>query len=77
MYAYIHAGTTNIAVLAEVDRYPMVVKAAKHLCNFWNRLVEMDDERLMKQAFLQTHSNSVHKSWAGQVVSFLATLGMP
>ena len=43
----------------------------------------MDDERLVKQAFLQsavlgpvTHSNSVHKSWAGQVVSFLATLGM-
>ena len=44
----------------------------------------MDDERLMKEAFLQsailgplTHSNSAHKSWAGQVVSFLATLGMP
>ena len=59
----------------------MVVKAAKHLCNFLNRLVEMDDERLVKHAFLQsavlgplTHSNSAHKSWAGQVVSFLATL---
>ena len=74
----------NMAVLAEVGRYPMAVKAAKHLCNFWNRLVEMDDGRLVKQAFLQsavlgplTHSNSAHKSWAGQVVSFLATLGMP
>ena len=49
-----------------------------------SRLVEMDDERLVKQVFLQsavlgplTHSNSAHKSWAGQVVSFLATLGMP
>ena len=38
----------------------------------------------IKQAFLQiavlgplTHSNSAPTSWAGQVVSFLATLGMP
>ena len=44
----------------------------------------MDDGRLVKQAFLQnaamwplTRSNSTHKSWAGQVASFLATLGMP
>ena len=73
-----------MAVLAKVGRYPMVVKAANHLCIFWNRLVEMDDGPLVKQAFLQsavlgplTHSNSAHKSWAGQVVSFLATLGMP
>ena len=68
-----------MVVLAKVGRYPMVVKAAKYLCNFWNRLVEMVDE----QAFLQSAvlgplilSNSTHKSWAGQVVSFLATLGM-
>ena len=80
----VHSGTPNMAVLAEVGRYLMTVKAAKHLCNFWNRLVEMDDERLVKQYFLQiavlgplTHSNLAHKSWAGQVVSFLATLGMP
>ena len=44
----VHSGTPNVAVLAEVGRYPMVVKAAKHLCNFWNRLVEMEDERLVK-----------------------------
>ena len=36
--------------------------------------MDMDDGRLVKQAFLQravlgplTHSNSAHKSWAGQV----------
>ena len=80
----VHSGTPNMAVLAEVGRYPMVVRAAKHLCNFWNRLVEMDDERLVKQAFLQsavlgplTRPNSAHKSWAGQFESFLAALGMP
>ena len=64
----VHSGTLNMVVLAEVGRYPMVVKAAKQLCTFWNRLVEMDDERLVKEAFLQssvlgplTHFNSAHK----------------
>ena len=63
-------------VLAGVGRYPLVVKAAMLLCKFWNRLVEMDDGRLVKQALLHsaalrplTRSNSNHKSWAGQVAT--------
>jgi hypothetical protein len=80
----VRSGTPNMAVLAEAGRYPLVVAAAKSLCSFWNRMVEMDDGRLVKQAFLQsaamgplTRSNSAHKSWAGQVASFLAALGLP
>ena len=45
----VHSGTPNIAVLAEVGRYPLVVNAAKLLCKFLNRLVEMDNDRLIKQ----------------------------
>ena len=45
--------SNNMAVLAEVGRYPLVVKAAKLLCKFKNRVVETDDGRLFKQAFLQ------------------------
>ena len=44
----------------------------------------MDDERLVKQAFLQsavlgplTHFNSAHKYCAGHVLSFITILGMP
>ena len=33
----VHSGTPNMAVLAEVGRYPLVVKAAKLLCKSWNR----------------------------------------
>ena len=73
-----------MAVLAEVGRYPLVVNAAKLMCKFWNRLVEMDDGRLVKLAFLhsaalgpRTRSNSNHKSWAGQVDLFLSAIGMP
>ena len=41
----VQSGTLNMAVLAEVGRYPLVVNAAKLLCKFWIRLVEMDDGR--------------------------------
>lgn len=40
-----------MAVVAEVDRYAMVVKADKQLCNSWNRLLVVSDGRLVKQAF--------------------------
>ena len=80
----VRTGTPNMSVLAEVGRYPMVVFAAKVLCRFWNRLVEMDNGRLVKQAFLQstvlgplTDSRSTHKSWAGQVASFFVALNLP
>ena len=65
----VHSGTPNMALLAEVGRYPQVVNAAKLLCKFWNRLVGMDYGRLVMQAFLYRgrapRTNSNHKSWAG------------
>ena len=80
----VRSGTPNMAVLAEVGRYPLRIFAAKMLCKFWNRMVVMEEGRLVKQAFRasvalasRTPSNSTHKSWAGQVVSFLASLGLP
>ena len=54
------------------------------MLKYWNRLVGMGVERLVKQAFLESvtvaqtlASNSIIKPWAGQVASFLASLGMP
>ena len=74
----------SMAVSAEIGRYPLVGNAAKLLCKFWNRFVEMDDCRLVKQAFLHSAAlgphtcfNSNHKSWAGQVDLFLPAIGMP
>jgi hypothetical protein len=80
----VRTGTPNMAVLAEVGRYPLQVFAAKMLLNYWNRLVVMDDARLVKRAFVasaalapHTAANSSHKSWAGQLSAFLAALGLP
>ena len=46
------SGTSTMAVLAEVGRYPLWVSAAVVMRKYWNRLVEMDAGRLVKQAFL-------------------------
>ena len=80
----VSSGTPSMAVLAEVGRYPLRVSAAVVMLKYWNRLVGMGEERLVKQAFLESvavaqtlASNSIIKPWAGQVASLLASLGMP
>ena len=76
-----------MAILAEVGRYPMRVSAAVVMLKYWNRLVEMDSERLVKQAFLasialtqqlaRTKPRSIVKPWAGRVSSLLSSLSLP
>ena len=80
----VRSGTPNTAVLAEAGQYPLELLASKLLLGYWNRLVEMDDSRLVKRAFLAsaalaplTAANSTHKSWAGQVAAVIAALGLP
>ena len=45
--------TPNASVLGELAAFPLAHTAATLLCRFWNRLVDMPDERLAKQAFLE------------------------
>ena len=80
----VRSGTPNMTMLAETGQYPLEVVATKLLLGYWNRLVEMDDARLVKRAFLAsaalaplTAASSTHKSWAGQVSAVIAALGLP
>ncbi len=80
----VRSGTPNLAVLAEVGRYPLQVFAAQMLLKYWNRLVGMDSDRLAKRAFVvsaalagQTARRSRHMSWAGQVAAAIDSLGLP
>ena len=73
-----------MAVLAEAGRYPLRVFAAQMLLRYWNRLVRMEDDRLVKRAFMvsaalagSTQCRSRHKSWAGQAAAVLESLGLP
>ena len=80
----VRAGTPNMAVLAEVGRYPLQVFAAQMLLRYWNRLVGMDASRLPKRAFVvsaalarRTARTSRHMPWAGQAAAALDALGLP
>lgn len=80
----VRSGTPSMAVLAEAGRYPLRVFAAEMLLKYWNRLVRMEDDRLVKRAFVvsaalagATPCRSRHKSWAGQAAAVLESLGLP
>ena len=80
----VRSGTPSMAVLAEAGRYPLRVFAAQMLLRYWNRLVRMEDDRLVKRAFMvsaalagSTQCRSRHKSWAGQAAAVLESLGLP
>ena len=78
----VRSGTPNMAVLAEVGRYPLQAFAAQMLLRYWNRLVGMDADRLVKRAFVvsaalagRTAQRSRHMSWAGQAAAAIESLG--
>ena len=48
----VRAAPPNVTVLAEAGCYPLHVFAAKMLLKYWNRLVCMEDDRLVKRAFV-------------------------
>ena len=80
----VRTGTPSMAVLAEAGRYPLQVFAAKMLLKYWNRLVCMADDRLVKRAFAVSAAladtaqcRPRHKSWAGQAAAVLESLGLP
>jgi len=73
-----------MTVLAEAGRCPLQVFAAKMLLKSWNRLVLMEDDRLVKRALVAsaalagaTQCRSRHRTWAGQAAAVLESLGLP
>ena len=80
----VRSGTPNMAVLAEVGRFPLLIFSAQLLCKAWNRMVSMEDDRLVKQAFrvsaalaARAAPGATPPTWAGQVAGFITSMGMP
>ena len=80
----VREATPSAVVLAELGRYPLMVLATVQVCRYWNRLLAMDDTRLVRLAFsesvrlaaLPTRS-AVRAPWAAQVASLLAVTPLP
>ena len=76
--------TPSVVVLAELGRYPLTVLATVQVCKYWNRLMAMEDGRLVRLAFLESvrlanlpSRFAVRASWAAQVASLLAVTPLP
>jgi hypothetical protein len=81
----VRSSTPKIVMLAETGRFPLRVKMAKLVGNYWNRLVEMEETRPAKWAFRRSAElgreqsgtqSSATASWARQVLSFMTSLGV-
>lgn len=77
-------GTPSAVVLAELGRYPLTVLATVQVCKYWNRLMAMDEGRLVRLAFLESvrlaalpTRHAIRASWAAQVASLLAVTPLP
>jgi hypothetical protein len=76
--------TPTEVVLAELGRFSLAAFWAKMVTRFWNRLICMADDRLLKQAFhlsleLATRTPAswpaAHRPWAAQVADMFRALG--
>ena len=80
----VRSGTPNMAILAEVGRFPLLIFSAQMVCKAWNRLISMENDRLVKQAFKASAAlaaratpSSRSSTWAGQVARFITSTGVP
>ena len=73
------ASTPAPSLLAELGRFPLYVTAARMICKFWDRLVSMDADRLLKEMFIQDLDQArsgVKVCWSYRVSSFLNSIGL-
>jgi Reverse transcriptase (RNA-dependent DNA polymerase) len=69
--------TLSIAVLGELGRYPLYVSGWKRVATFFNRIVKMENSRLVKLALLESRTQweaGGRDSWYAQVVEGLHKL---
>ncbi len=81
----LRAGTPNDVLLVEAGQLPCRIDFVVSLAKYWNRLVSMRGDRMVKDAFLESiklmpHCRKPHSakaSWATQVVSLLSPVADP
>jgi exonuclease III len=65
--------TSNLAVLGEMGRFPIVILQHVKLFKYWLRLVQLDNDKLVKKAFnvlYQLHRCGFY-SWASKIFKLL------
>jgi hypothetical protein len=72
-------GTDSNVVLAELGQIPMRIKMVRRQCNYWNRLVDLDDNSLLHKAtkeqlvWIKNMSNKDRRCWINVTSEALKT----
>jgi hypothetical protein len=66
--------TANMAVLGELGRYPLFIKAAKQILKFHIRVRELSDNTLTKDAYLEMSEGGLNCTWIS-CIKFLLKKG--
>ena len=71
--------TPSSIVLAEFGRLPLYVYKWKQIMNYWNRLVVMDENRLLKKAFIESHTLHLQgkQSWVNFFIRNMTCMQIP
>ena len=72
----VHKGTTNIATLAEIGRYPVTHDIHKQMVKYLIRFESLPENRLSKQSFQEQSKDPMGTTWLSKTKYFLDSLDL-
>ena len=74
----VHQKATNMSVMGEVGRFPILITIVKSMLRYWQHIVEVEDQMpYLSAAFKEDRKLSCNKSWSGKLLKILDMLGHP
>lgn len=72
----VHNFASNAAINGDMGWTPAHIRHKINMLRFWNRLIEMDNERITKKVFMYELNNMQQKTWCAEVKQLLSLLGL-
>ena len=76
-FLFVKLTTPNNLVYKELNRYPIVINSIIRCISYWLKLMNMDDNRIPKKAYLMLHRLDVlgKRNWVTNIREFLLSNG--
>ena len=71
----VHRKSSNLAVMGELGRFPILIKALNHCFTNWQRICDLSPDTIVKKSYIDSLFWNKHSSntWCGNFLSFLDT----
>ena len=64
----VSARTPNMLVYKELNRYPLQIDTKTRVLKYWNKILELEDSRIPKQAYRRDLKDiNKERGWAGEI----------